>query len=301
MLRSMYSAISGMQSFETQLDVIGNNIANVDTAGFKAGAVNFADVLSQTTGGASAPSNATPSSMPLGRGGTNPEQIGLGVKVAGIDTIFTQGGQQTTGDPLNVEINGTGLFMVSPNGGATPPTVYYTRAGDFGIDKAGNLTAPNGMVVMGYDKNGMAAPSGSGTLVPMNINVLAQTAAPPVTLASSPNPQIGSDGTITVTDNAGAQQTIGQIQLALVTNPGGLTKVGDSLYQVSSNSGSPTIQAPGTGGAGNFTTGALEMSNVDLTQEFSNMIVAQRGFDANSKMIGTDNDILNDIVNLKNG
>jgi flagellar hook protein FlgE len=287
MLRSMYSAISGMQGFATKLDVIGNNIANVNTVGFKASRVDFSDVLSQTMSGGSAPSNAM--------GGTNPQQIGLGVKVSAIDTLFTQGANQSTGVNTDVMVNGSGLFVVTPDGGTTK---YYTRAGNFTIDSKNNLVLPNGMVAMGVapaDKN-----SPTGKLVPINLDSLAQAANPKITLSASPDVQIGPDGSISVTDSNGNRQTLAYMVLGTVSNYGGLEKVGDSLYQVSNNSGTVNYYTPGNNNTGQLSAGYLEMSNVDLTREFTEMIVAQRGFDANSKIIGTANAILQDVVNLKN-
>ncbi len=339
MLRSMYSAISGMQGFATKLDVIGNNIANVNTVGFKSGRVDFSDVLSQTMTGGSAPYNAM--------GGTNPQQVGLGVKVAGIETLFTQGADQSTGNNLDLAINGDGLFVVSRGG-----HVYFTRAGDFTLDKAHNLTLPNGAIAQGYGYVNQVSGGVSSSVLdmsstrPMNLdsllssyvsslngtndgtytygapgagNTIAVTAGPAgvasrqFALASSPDLQIGPDGSLTVTvtvndlDAGGnvvststQRLSIGNLALATFANPAGLQKVGDSLYDVSNNSGGPVLQLPGQNNTGTVQAGYLEMSNVDLTREFTEMIVAQRGFDANSKIIGTANAILQDIVNLKN-
>lgn len=298
MLRSMYSAISGMQAFETKLDVIGNNIANVNTTGFKAGRTDFNDVLSQTVSGGSAPS------VTSGRGGTNPQQIGLGVKIAAIETLFTQGADQTTGNPTDLAINGAGLFVVSPNPAqGASATLLYARAGDFTIDSAGNLVLPNGMVAMGVPPSS----SGSGptpppytTLTAINVAPSSVSTSPNYNVSPNPDVQIGPDGGVSVTTNTGARKVIAYLSLATVSNPGGMQKVGDSLFQVSNNSGAATYTTPGVNNSGILQSGALEMSNVDLTREFTEMIVAQRGFDANSKMIGTDNAILQDIVNLKN-
>jgi flagellar hook protein FlgE len=286
-LRSMYSAISGMQGFAAKLDVIGNNIANVNTVGFKSSRVDFSDVLSQTISGGSKPTGTM--------GGTNPQQIGLGVKVAAIDTLFTQGANQSTGVNTDVMVNGSGLFVVTPDGGTTK---YYTRAGNFTIDSQTNLVLPNGMVAMGVTPANYSANGNVTTLTPIKLSQLATTAG--VTLSSSPDVQIGPDGSISATDSNGNRVTLGYLVLGTVPNYGGLEKVGDSLYQVSNNSGAVTYYGPGVNNTGRLSAGYLEMSNVDLTREFTEMIVAQRGFDANSKIIGTANAILQDIVNLKN-
>jgi flagellar hook protein FlgE len=335
----MYSAISGMQGFAAKLDVIGNNIANVNTVGFKSSRVDFSDILSQTITGGSAPSNAL--------GGTNPQQVGLGVKVSGIDMLFTQGADQFTGNNLDLAINGDGLFVVSRGGHE-----YYTRAGNFTLDKSHNLTLPNGAIAQGYGYVNKVVGGVSTSVLdtsstlPMNLdsllsnyvsslkntsdgtytygapgagNTIAVTAGPAgvksrqFTLASSPDLQIGPDGSLTVTvtvqdldasNNVLSTSTqrinIGNLALATFPNPAGLLKVGDSLYDVSNNSGKVTYNLPGQNNTGTVQAGFLEMSNVDLTREFTEMIVAQRGFDANSKIIGTANAILQDIVNLKN-
>lgn len=348
MLRSLYSAISGMQAFETKLDVIGNNIANVNTTGFKAGRADFSDVLSQTMSGGSAPTAAL--------GGTNPQQIGLGVHVAAIQTLFTQGANQATGVPTDVMMNGAGLFVVSPDGGNH---LYLTREGDFTVDSANNLVLPNGAIAQGFAFKNVpaAAPAPAASvvdtskLVPTSLDsmltsyvaslpgttdgtgVTYQTGATPganqitykdaaavittrsFSLPNAPDVQIGPDGSVSVqaqytdtqagppvtTVGSGTERvTIGKLGVATVNNPGGLEKMGDSMYVTSANSGSATYQVAGTNNTGTINSGYIEMSNVDLTKEFTEMIVAQRGFDANSKMIGTDNSILQDIVNLKN-
>jgi flagellar hook protein FlgE len=262
MLRSMYSAISGMRGFQTKLDVIGNNIANVNTTGFKAGRVMFSDVLSQTMAGGSAPAGNL--------GGTNPKQIGLGSKVSSIDTIFTDGSLQNTNVPTDLAIQGNGFFVLDDGNGGQ----VYTRAGNFKLDANGNLVAANGMKVKG----------------PSSIPANAQSFS------------IAQDGTVKYVDSTGNLQSAGQIQLAVFPNPSGLKKVGDSLYRWDSNAGgsaNPALVNPGTSGAGLLAVGFLEMSNVDLANEFTEMIVAQRGFQANSRVITTSDDILQELVNLK--
>ncbi|QQE80811.1 flagellar hook-basal body complex protein [Alicyclobacillus sp. SO9] len=316
MLRSMYSAISGMNAFQTQLDVIGNNIANVNTTGYKTARTDFADVLSQTQSAGSAPA-LNPGSNTYVSGGTNPNQVGLGVKVSATQTLFTQGADQSTGVPTDLAINGGGLFTVSRAG-----QTYYTRAGDFSVDKSGNLVLPNGAIAQGV--YGQTAPV-NGTINSANLHnvnlgkmvasyATAQggystgTQYPQYTLASSPDVQIGADGSINATVDsqatAGApvtQQrvTLGYMALGTVSNPSGLSKMGDSLYAISNNSGNPTFHTPGTGNTGQVESGYLEMSNVDLTRQLTNMITAQQAFSANSKVIGTDTLILNDLSNLR--
>lgn len=300
MLRSMDSAISGMEAFQTQLDVVGNNIANVDTAGFKAGRVDFSDVLSQTLSGGNAASSTT------GAGGVNPQQVGLGTQVADIQTLFSQGAPQSTGSPTDLDINGNGLFVVSPTSSST--NVYYTRAGDFTVDSSDNLVLPDGSVAMGYSAGNVPTKSTTTTPpTPINLSTLVgdyNTAnGTNYGLASNPNVQIGSDGTVTVSVTGGTSQSlaVGQLALASFSNPSGLEKVGDSLFTQSANSGGPTYDIPGSNSMGTLQAGYLEGSNVDLTQEFTNMITAQNAFNANSKMIATDNSVLNYITNMVQG
>lgn len=311
MLRSMSSAISGMQAFQTDLDVVGNNIANVNTVGFKSSRTDFSDVLSQTMSGGSAASST-------GLGGTNPRQIGLGTRVSDIELDFSQGPDQTTSNPTDLAINGSGLFVVSPdatdNTGSINPssdsytqsgyTSLYSRAGNFTVDEAGDLVLPNGYTAMGYPANSNGSIKKNGTsyltgLTKININDLAKLDG--VTLASAPDTQIGADGSINVSLSNGNKQTIGYLALANFPNTAGLQKQGDNLFAVSAASGTPTYGQPGdtSQNLGVVTAGELEMSNVDLAHEFSEMIMAQNGFTANTHMIGTDNQVLQALVNMQ--
>ncbi|SFC07304.1 flagellar hook protein FlgE [Bacillus sp. OV322] len=270
MLRSMYSGISGMKNFQTKLDVIGNNIANVNTYGFKKGRTVFKDMVSQTMQGASGPSSAT------GKGGINPKQVGLGAQMSAIDTIDTQGSMQTTGRTLDLAISGDGYFTVQTKG--TSPDEYYTRAGNFYLDNAGNNVANI------VNSDGLYLKGATGAIsIP--------TDAKDIT--------VGKDGTISYTSSNGTLTTAGQIQMAKFPNPGGLSKAGNNLFKDTNNSGAPVSGASGTNGLGSVESGMLEMSNVDLSEEFTDMIVAQRGFQANTRIITTSDQILEELVNLK--
>lgn len=280
MLRSMNSAISGMQAFQTDLDVVGNNIANVNTVGFKSSSTNFADILSQTTAGGSAGTAS--------QGGTNPQQVGLGVKVASTALDFTQGATETTSNPTDVAINGSGMFVVQD----ANSNLHYTRAGDFSVDSNSNLVLPNGMIATGWS----SAQTGSTATAPttlMNLKTLDSN------ISSNPNVQIGSDGSITVTNTDGSTKVIGYLALASFPNLDGLEKQGDNLFGQTTASGSATYMQPGVANSGTLQSGALEQSNVDLAKQFSEMIVAQNGFVANTHMIGTDNSVLQALVNMQ--
>ncbi|GAA3607633.1 flagellar hook protein FlgE [Kineosporia mesophila] len=400
MLRSLFSGISGLKAHQQMMDVVSNNIANVNTAGFKTSNIVFEDTLSQLMRAAGA-STAT-------SGGLDPTQIGLGVKLAAVQQNFSQGSTQITNKSTDLMVNGDGFFVLDDGG-----TQVYSRAGAFTLDNDGYLVNPNGMYVQGYQAvngtisaygqlsklklqaglsipgaatstvslGGNLDPKGTKTLtvtptvydtggaayaVPMNlvpndppdgnytINVQdpadnsstigtgtisftdaglydADSSTPPtftingVTMTvdltqftgyaglSSPTPkavdgyaagtlnefQIGTDGVITGIFSNGQKQALGQVALATFNNVSGLEKQGDSVYRDTANSGLAEIGIPGAGGHGLITGGALEMSNVDLAAEFTNMIIAQRGFQANSKVITTSDEILQELVNIK--
>jgi len=462
MMRSLYAGVSGLQNHQTRMDVIGNNIANVNTTGFKRGRVNFEDMISQTMQGAARPNEDV--------GGVNPKQIGLGMTIASVDTIFTQGSLQSTGVNTDVAIQGNGFFILKDGDKS-----FYTRAGAFGLDSNGVLVNPsNGMKVQGWmatvingtpvvktagDTTQMTIPIGSKDPARATQNVdfacNLDKRAPLLTATSSPedvakgtwevdktvydsfgnthrlvvtyqrdpnapdtpnqwlatvridpenvgfnnnlalgfgNPPAGTTYTVkfdnlgalaSVTDStgqtrnqgtlsipltfavqganpgvAGATQTfnlnlgtigsytnsttqfadqnsnksfrqdgygmgylesfgidssgeitgvysngtnriLGQVALASFTNPGGLEKAGESTYIKTNNTGDPNIGASGTAGKGKFIAGALEMANVDLADAFTDMIVTQRGFQANSRTIQTADQMLQELLTLK--
>jgi flagellar hook protein FlgE len=262
----MYSGIGAMRNFQTKLDVIGNNIANVNTYGFKKGRTIFKDLMSQTISGASGPNAGA------GRGGTNPKQVGLGSQLAAIDTVHTQGSLQTTGRVLDLAISGDGFFVV---GDASGNNRMYTRAGNFYLDSQGYIVNADGQYLLGVGNSRLQIPTDAKSL------------------------SIGADGKVTIVDASGTLSTIGTIQLAKFANNDGLEKAGNNLFRETTNSGAPTTGAPGANGTGTIVSGALEMSNVDLAEEFTEMIVAQRGFQANTRIITTSDEILQELVNLK--
>ena len=274
MLRSMYAGVSGLRTHQQMMDVTGNNIANVSTSGFKSSATVFQDTLSQTLAGASAPT-ATGTVPPFG--GTNPAQIGLGVRLAGISTNLAQGSSQLTGRATDIAVQGDGYFVVQ-----TGNENLYTRAGSFSLDARGQLTTPAGGLVMSTTNTPITVPA-DGTIESFTI---------------APDGKVNG-----VRSDGSGLQELGQIQLATFANPAGLAKVGGSLMRATVNSG-PVITGtnpgvPGSDGRGLMAVGVLEMSNVDLAQEFTNLIVAQRGFQANSRIITASDEILQDLVNLK--
>ncbi|CAK6472368.1 flagellar hook protein FlgE [Peribacillus castrilensis] len=420
MLRSMYSGISGLKNLQTKLDVIGNNVANVNTYGFKKSRVTFSDAMNQTVSGASA---AT-----ANKGGTNSKQIGLGSTIATIDTIHTQSSLQTTGRDLDLGISGDGYFVVKQG-----DSLSYTRAGNFYLDDNGTLVNANGLKVQAYkiDENGkrsktigdvavnvnailpaittakisvsgnLASDAIDGTVFSQQMKVVdekgkeqtatiyfqkngddkwelfdEEPAALGDTSATKPKPftsvnfdgngqivaadktqtgqtinissgneddsdtavdesvqkvnldfdfsnltqvkgsttalvnpdgnkegklesfNIGSSGEINVVYSNGLITTLGQLAVAKFSNASGLTKTGGNTFQESINSGTANINIAGEG-RGVIASGSLEMSNVDLSEEFTEMIVAQRGFQSNSRIITTSDEILQELVNLK--
>lgn len=407
MMRSMYAAITGMRSHQTYLDVVGNNISNVNTTGFKASRVTFEDLLSQTLRGAGVNADT---------GGTNPAQVGLGVKVSAISRVHTQGALQATGVTTDLAILGDGFFALR-----TPTEVLYSRAGAFNLDAQGRIVDGNGNVLQGwmadntgavdpnqpiqdlvvpvggalvpnptstvllgglipadaavgyvvtraadvYDDQGVAVPltfswtktaantwqldidDPGGTISSTSVSFNPTTGEPTpgsVTIPAASfttgtwtNPvvvdfavgdpagvlqfaggetftvrdqdgysagvltgfSISPAGTINGTYSNGRTLTIGQVALVNFNNPVGLESVGQNLLRVTVNSGLPQVGLPNTGGRGALTPGAVEMSNVDLATEFTNLITAQRGFQANTRVVTSSDELLAEIVNLK--
>ena len=412
MIRSMFSAISGLRSHRTMLDVVGNNIANVNTSGFKGSSVVFQDILSQTVQGAGA--GAPTADI----GGTNPSQVGLGVAVGRISTNYSQGALQRTDREMDFAIRGDGFFTVEAAG-----EELYTRAGSLSLDANGRLVTATGGLVMGWSADALGAidtnaPAASisvpvGDLIPptptsdisLNGNLptgdivgtayttsveVYDTQGQPVLAAFTFTKSAADEWTVTgeygdpataftLTDNVvsfdangevsapadftvnaaaneipgvpaftvslnssggrisqygelasvsvtsqngaaagslqalsvsqegvlvgsysnGRNKAIAQFSISLFANPEGLEKVGDSSFRTTVNSGVAQLNTAGLGGRGLISSGTLEMSNVDLAAEFTNLIVAQRGFQANSRVVTASDELLSDIVNLK--
>ncbi|MEQ4520862.1 flagellar hook protein FlgE [Pseudarthrobacter sp. B907] len=387
MLRSLYSGISGLRAHQTMLDVTGNNIANVNTAGFKASSTQFQDTLSQMTQGASAPQGES--------GGSNPAQIGLGVRVAGVSTNFAQGSSQSTGRATDMMISGDGFFVTSKGG-----QQLFTRAGSMTFDAASQLVSPDGGILQGWTANASGVVDQAGAIgdITLNPNTMIATPTTKVTLdgnlpsdaavgspalqrvvkvydatgaessvtltfsksalgwdvsdaggpigsltftngKQNPGPAIatsggiavdlskvsgyatmssltvagqngsaagklesftlGNDGSLIGSFSNGTKQVLAKIALAKFTNPAGLEKAGGSSYVATANSGNVQLGAAGDPGIGTLAGGSLEMSNVDLSQEFTNLIVAQRGFQANARIITTSDEVLQELGNLK--
>lgn len=408
MLRSLFSGISSLRSHQTMLDVTGNNIANVNTTGYKAARTQFEDTLSQVIQNAGAPQ--------AGQGGTNPAQVGLGVQVSAITNDFTDGATQQTGRALDMKITGDGFFIV--NNGTEQ---LYTRAGAFTLDAVGQLVTAGGALVQGWSATAGAidiagglgairlpvsttmgatktdkavftgnlpadaalddaATTGSdeaavltrsidvydaaGTMRSIELffkktsatdwSVTAKTTVNGVAGSVSTLPSIrftaegkmelptdgklsfdevdidiskvtgyakletieaqsqngkgagtlqsfsmNADGTLIGSFSNGFKEPVGRIALANFANAAGLEKAGGTAFRSTVNSGEAQVGAASTGGRGSLSSRALEMSNVDLSQEFTNLIIAQRGFQAGSRVITTSDELLQELVNLK--
>lgn len=315
MLRSMSSAVAGLKAHQTAMDVIGNNIANVNTYAFKASSTMFRDVMYQTIAAGTA---GTDGSV----GGTNPSQVGYGSTASAVEVNTGRAGMTSTGDDRDCYIDGEGYYMVA-NGALTngvPDGGYlYTRLGDrFQFDSNGYLTDGAGHYICGINNGGGAASdltktgtnvdvalkdtSGARTPCAIRYDPADKTAGngtkAAVTLGSI---SIGQDGIITAQDDTGNTVTVGRITLSYFSNPAGLTAQGNSMYSSESgNAGEAVVTGPASGSVGSITTGALESSNTDLANEFANMIQFERGFQANTKMITVSDEMLQTLVNMKN-
>ncbi|MEN6355599.1 MAG: flagellar basal-body rod protein FlgG [Armatimonadota bacterium] len=261
MIRALYTAATGMAAQQTNLDITANNLANVNTSGFKKTRADFQDLLYQTIRSAGS-SQAQGVQVPTGI------QVGLGTRMAATQKIFTQGDYKQTDNDLDVMIEGDGFFQVMQPSGETA----YTRDGSFKKDSDGKLVTSDGYAVQ-----------------------------PEITIPSEADDiTIGEDGTVTVTvSGQTAPQQIGQIQIVKFLNPAGLNSLGKNLYAATDASGEPATATPGQDGAGTLSQGMVEMSNVSVVDEMVNMIEAQRAYEVNSKSIQTSDDMLSIANNLK--
>lgn len=289
MIRSMWSAVSGLRNHQIYLDVTGNNIANVNTHGYKSTRAVFEDSLSQTIRGAAAP-RAEAGAV----GGVNPTQVGLGVRLGQISGDFRQGGLQVTNVPTDMALQGDGFFVVQKG-----EQTFYTRNGAFSLDKDGNLVTGDGSYVRGFQDADGANTATADPATLSNIQIPVWNAEGETGYTSW---QVSPDGTVTgfnPTDEGKTGIVIGVIAVSRFNNPQGLDRVGGSLFRPTLNSGDPSITGGDRAGAGQVIQNTLELSNVDLAGEFTNLIMAQRGFQANSKIVTASDEVLNDLINMK--
>jgi len=300
MMGGMYAAISGLDANQTMLNETANDLANVNTVGYKSGRVTFADSLTQVLRGASGSTTSN--------GGTNPMQVGLGVQVSATESSMSEGSFQSTNNPLDVAIEGEGFLRV---GSGTPPagppyttglpaSMQYTRAGDLTTNTKGFLTTQAGEYVVG--RNAVATVGEAGTTYAPGAED-SYIVIPP----GSTNVSIGQDGSVTYQDQNPAsptyqqQVTAGYVSLAKFANENGLQRLGGSEWAQTANSGPPIVGTPNTGGFGATIGGELEMSNVDLAGEMTSMITAERGYQANSRVISTADQMLQTVVQMVQG
>ena len=280
MLRSLTSGVSGIQQFQQEMDVISNNIANSNTIAFKSGRVDFADAFSQTLRGSTAANGSA--------SGTPAIQVGSGVTSEGITNLYTQGSLARTGFQTDLAVSGDGFFIVRD---PTSNVEFSTRAGDYRLDSNGYLTNNIGLHVQGFSDAGLSTRGD----IKIDDTGRPTTADPNATFLSF---SISPEGLVKVRLSDGSEYNRGQILLQRFTDPQGLTKEGLNLYSGIAAAGplggaaSPTPAAPGTNGLGRIESGALELSNVDLANEFANMITTQRGFQASARIITTSDEML---------
>jgi flagellar hook protein FlgE len=277
MIPSLFSGVSAMLADQTEIDVIGNNIANANTTAFKASTANFTESFMQV-------SRAATANQPVGL------ESGLGTNVNSTTTNFNQGVFQTTNVPTDMAINGSGWFAVQSVSGDN----YLTRNGDFVEDTNGYLRTPDGNYLMGTSGSTPPASPTDG-FAPAKIQI--------PTTVSSGSPVISytvdTTGAVSATGQDGTTQILGYITVQNYHNNNGLTDVGNGLYAYQAAAGINQYYQASEDGTGTIQTGVLEASNVDLSTEFSNMIIAQNGFDAAARVITTSNDMLQTVTQLK--
>jgi flagellar hook protein FlgE len=278
MIQSLFSGVSGMLTNQSEMDVIGNNIANANTTAFKGGTANFTEAFQQVSRSATV-------NQPVGL------SVGLGAQVDSTTTNFNQGVFQTTNVPTDMGINGNGFFAVQSVSGND----YVTRNGAFVEDSNGFLRTTDGNFLLGFA--GATAPtSPSAGFPPDKIQI-------PTTVSPSGSPVVSfavdTTGAITVTGQDGSTQVTAFITLQNYDNNNGLDNVGGGLYTYQAAAGTNQYYQAASSGVGTIHTGVLEASNVDLSTEFANMIIAQRGFEAAARVITVSDSMLQTVTNLK--
>jgi flagellar hook protein FlgE len=277
MIQSLFAGVSGMLTNQSEMDVIGNNIANANTTAFKSSTADFEESFDQVTRSATV-------NQPVGL------EVGLGAQVGGTTTNFNQGVFQTTNVPTDMAINGSGWFVVQSVSGSN----YMTRNGAFVEDSNGYLRTSNGDFLMGSE--GATAPTSPTAGYPPNkiqIPTTVSSGSPVVSFAVDPT------GAVSVTGQDGTTQTVGYIMVQKYNNDNGLIDDGGGLYSYQAAAGINQAFSGGDAGAGTIQTGVLEASNTDLSTEFANMIIAQRGFEASARVISVSDDMLQTVTQLK--
>lgn len=255
MFRALWNAASGMESQQSNLDVISNNLSNVNTTGYKRQRANFQDLMYQSIVPPGEATSLEGNQVPTGH------EVGMGSRLASVQKVFLQGSLRTTNNPLDVAIQGNGFFVVKlPDGRSA-----YSRDGTFNIDSQGRMVTPDGLV------------TNPTIVVPQNAKSV----------------HIAPDGEVTATIAGQTNPArLGQLVLAQFINPSGLTSRGNNLYMETAASGGPTLSSPGVNGAGHLQSGFLEASNVNVAEELVNMVIGQRAYQMDSSIIRTINRML---------
>lgn len=294
--RALNTGVTGIRQLQTSLDVIGNNLANISTVGFKSGRVDFVDALQQTL--------RQPTADSATRTGTSSVQVGNGVAVASVKNSFSQGAVNQTGVFTDLAISGDGFFIVKDS--ATSEQ-FATRAGDFRLDSNGFLVTNQGFRVQGFsDPTTLNSDYAAGATVG---DIKMDKGTPPAglpataTTAGISTISVDSSGKINILLSDGSQYTRGQILLQKFQNPGALLKQGNNLYAGITTAGPLTTtldvnNKANSNGLGRIEAGALEISNVDIAREFANLITTQRAFQANSKVVSASDDMLQEMIRL---
>lgn len=278
MMRSFSAAVSGLRTHQTYLDMVANDIANVNTLAYKSNRFNFKDAFNQTL------RNAGGTGVNLGS--VNGQQVGLGVEIGSIDNQMGQGPVQATGNPFDLAIQGDGFFRVSDQNNLS--NVFYTRAGNFTLDENGFMTNPEGYFLVGFGVNaGPPISPDTGTQLKLQIPATARSAG------------VDQNGLVTYIDNTGNTVNVGYVSMAKFPNTAGLERVASNRWSESQASGAPVDGTATLNGIGSITSRALEMSNVDLAFEFSEMIKAQRGYQVNARTITTADEMLQALTQMK--
>jgi len=312
MIKSMFSGVSGLRAHQAKMDVIGNNIANVNTFGYKAGRATFRESIYQTVSGASDGSDSF--------GGRNPSQVGYGSKIGSVDLMFSSGSFAPTDSPTDCMVDGNGFFLVGKKGlvatgggglatGKDPAVpseidkLTLTRVGDFRFDGDGYLVDSSGYVAYGFVNEAGGALDGTdldslrAIRIPDKASKVDGSVDPRMNLNSI---RIDDKGNV-VGINADTKEpvTIAKLALANISNPNALEKSQGPYYNVVANAGKTTAFGAGDGGTGMVMSNGLEMANVDLAKEFSEMITTQRGFQANTRIITVSDEMLQELISMK--
>jgi flagellar hook protein FlgE len=299
---SFYASLSGLSANASALSVIGNNLANLNTVGFKGSSSSFQDLFASASGASGTQGNGDPS------------QIGLGTRLGAISQDFSQGSFQSSGNATDMAIQGSGFFTLRTKDGSQA----FSRSGNFSINKNGVLSDPSGNQVMGWNRtdqtlstNGPTSPSTKWEVfpaaTPLQSSITSFASASATSNTAQNGYGAGSVNSLTVDQNGvvignftnGQTLSLAQVAITTFPNQSGLTKNGSNTWGETESSGVPNVGAANKGGRGAVLGANLELSNVDVATEFTALIIAQRGYQANSRLVTTSDQLLQETLNLK--